>query len=464
MAKKPTVENTNFNVNEAKIEQIDVEAFLDKYMKLYSAHSNVRGLPFIGDGFKDAQRKAMWGMLKRGVDAKKISVERVSSLCAAETDYHHGVGSMQGTIVGLAQDFAGSNNLNLLVPDGQFGSRRSHGASAARYIETMIHQNFRMIFRKEDDTILEQRCVGELKIEPKYFIPLLPMTLINGAEGMGTGHSTHIFSYSPKVVRENIIKVLSGHTLTDHVMVPTWKDFIGKVTKDRETGQVTVTGDYKLENTTTLRVTELPVGVSCDAYEAVLNKLEDQERDAPIKSWKNASDNTGFDFIVTIPRTTSYLDRAELIKIFKLTSRDTENFTMWGTDGLIKKYRSAEHVLTEFVEWRLLRYEERRQKLMSDTQHQIDWLIELMRFITFYLNSVQLFKNTGKAELIKLLEDAKFTDVDKLLSQQIWSLTKDRISDLEQKLETEREKLSKLQSSTPVEMYKKELGEMKLDF
>lgn len=44
------------------------------------------------------------------------------------------------TIVRLAQDFVGSNNLNLLLPLGQFGTRLAGGedAASARYIYTSL--------------------------------------------------------------------------------------------------------------------------------------------------------------------------------------------------------------------------------------------------------------------------------------------------------------------------------------
>lgn len=459
MAKTTKDTAPDYGLNAAKLTEFSVEEFFDDSLRLYSAQSNVRGIPFIGDGFKEAQRKAMWGMLSRGENASFDTVERVSSYCAAETDYHHGVGSMQGTLVGLAQDFAGSNNVNFLVPKGQFGSRRSHGASAPRYIKTTLHSNFRAIFRKEDDVILERKTVGDLKIEPKYFIPLLPTVLLNGAEGMGTGHSTHIFCYSVADIKNAVLQVLDGKVLTPGALVPSWNGFTGKVERDKETGQVTVTGDYRIENTTTIVVHELPAGVQSDAYEAHLWKLQDK---GAIRSFKNASDDTGFDFIITVPRATQYLSRDELLKLLKLESRDTENYTVWGPDGKIKKYKNAEELLVEFVIWRLERYEERRQKHIEITKTQIEWLNELIRFIAFYLENVQKFRDIPKSEMIKMLVEAKFENYDKLLGMPIWSLTRDRIAEKNLELENEKTKLAKLEADNANDMYARELKELKL--
>lgn len=457
MAKKD--ELLDYGLNQGKLTEFSVEEFFNESLRLYSAHSNVRGLPFIGDGFKEAQRKAMWGMLNRGENAGKISVERVASSCAADTDYHHGVGSMMGTIINLAQDFAGSNNLNFLVPNGQFGSRRSHGASAPRYLETKLHDNFRKIFLKDDDILLEQKVAGDFKIEPKYFIPLLPVVLINGAEGMGTGHSTHIFSYSAKDIKDAVLRVVEGKELEARKLTPSWNDFVGTVKRDKDSGQIVVTGKFVKENTTTIRVTELPVGTQSDQYEAHLWKLIDK---GLVKSFKNASDDTGFDFIISVPRTTSFKSDEELMKMLKLETRDSENYTVWGPDGKIKKYETAEELLIDFVVWRLERYEERRLKQIEITTEQIRWLEELIRFIAFYLENVQKFRNIPKAEMVDILIEAKFVDYDRLLGMPIYSLTRDRIEDIKLKLQGEREKLAKLQADNATAMYERELKELKL--
>lgn len=450
----------DYGINSAKTEVIAAHEFFNDYLRLYSAHSNVRGIPFIGDGFKEAQRKAIWGMKARGENAGLVTIERVSSHCANVTDYHHGTGSMEGTLVGLAQDFAGSNNVNFLVPEGQFGSRKSHGAAASRYIETTLHANFRKIFKREDDEILVQKKTGEgVLIEPKYFIPLLPVVLLNGAEGMGTGHATHIFCYSAEDLKKATLKVLDGKELKDHELVPSWNGFKGKVERDVTNGQVKVTGDFEIVNSTEIKVKELPVGMQSDKYEEILFGLEDK---GLIKSFKDASDENGFDFVVKVPRTTSYLDRAELLKIFKLEARDTENLTVWNPKGFIQKYESTEKLLADFVAWRLERYEDRRQRHIVLTRELISWLEEVIRFIDFYLANTDKFRNLKRDDAIKLLVDNEFTQSERLLSMQIWSLTRDRIDENLEKLKGERLKLEKLEKDTPVEMYRRELKELKL--
>ena len=308
--------------------------------------------------------------------------------------------------------------------------------------------------------ILEQKKVGDFKIEPKYFIPLLPVVLLNGAEGMGTGHATHIFQYSVKDLKDAILKELDGKPLPDHTLVPSWKDFKGTVTRNKTSGRVTVVGDFKTVNSTEIRVTELPVGMQSDKYEELLFKLEDK---GVVRRFKNASDDNGFEFILSVPHTTTYKPREELLKVLKLVSNDTENLTLWGIDGFITKYRSVEHVVSDFVKWRLARYEERRKKQIEITEAEILWLNEAMRFILFYLSNVGLFKDTGKQDLLNLLVKEKFSDPDRLLSMPIWSLTKDRIAELAKKLETEEAKLAAYQKDTADKLYRRELAALKLE-
>jgi len=457
MAKKKE-DLLDYGLNASKLTQFSVEEFFDDSLRLYSAHSNVRGIPFIGDGFKEAQRKAMWGMLDRGESASIISVERVSASVASVTDYHHGIGSMQGTIVGLAQEFAGSNNVNFLVPDGQFGIRGAHAASAPRYIQTTLHENFRKIFKKDDDILLVQKKVGDLKIEPKFFIPMLPVVLLNGAEGMGTGHSTHIFCYKPDDLKSCITDVLAGKKLAVRRLTPWWRGFNGIVERDAVTGQVIVKGDFAIDNSTKIRITELPVGVQTEAYEDHLWKLVDK---GVIKRFKNESDKNGFDIIIEAPRTTTMRPKEELMKLLKLEARDSENFTVWGPDGNIKKYDSAEHLLTEWVTWRLAQFEHRRVAHIKQTEETIRFTEESIRFINFYLANVEKFRGCKKEEMIASLVAEKFTDYNSLLSLPIWSLTAERIAALAQKLAKEQEKLSQLQGDTANAMFNRELKDVK---
>jgi DNA topoisomerase-2 len=436
------------------IRRIAARNFVNTAFKEFSLYDNVRSIPKLTDGLKPSQRKAIHGTQVRGENAGLLSVERLSAHCAASTDYHHGVGSMQSTIIGLANKYAGSNNMNLFEPEGQFGSRLTADPAAARYIETKLTPYFRMLFPKADDCILEYNQTDGEKIEPVTYLPLLPITLVNGAQGTGTGHACLVMAYNPKEIAAACLAVLQGKNLTNGGLTPWYKGFKGSIERNQINGQVVITGKMEVVNTTTIKISELPIGVYLDQYKEHLNKLEDEEF---IKDYEDRSTEDGFDFTVIVPRTTSALPLEELYKKFKLVARDTENFTLWGIDGILRRMQYAEEVVNEFVTWRSSMFEIRRQKLIDVAKADIAWASERIRFINFYLKNTNLFKNTGKKDLIELLISNKFTEYERLLAMSIWNLTKDKISELEKELLGFKDHLASLEKDTADKMYSREL-------
>ena len=463
---------TQYNISATAT--IEAKDFIDDGLRMYSAHSNVRGIPFMCDGFKQAQRKAIYGFLCRGENEKADTVERLAARAASDTDYHHGVGSLEGTIVCLAQNFPGSNNVNLIEPFGQFGSRLSRRPASSRYIKAKLSPNFRKLFRKEDDLITEHHYSNGDKIEPKYFIPLLPISLINGAEGMGTGHATYIMGYNPKDIQAAINQVLKGKKLTRGKLVPWYNGFKGTIERDPTTNQIITTGVYEAipgkRGSLEIKILELPIGAENDKYEAHLHSLMENKvnkagkviASAIVADFENSSEEGGWDISIQISRSSGELTEADIIRHFKLISRETENLTLWNTKGELKRYDYVEDIIEEFVEWRIEKYEVRRQALIGVVEAEILKIDERIRFINFYLSHTDAFRSLKKAELMDLLAKNDFTTVDTLLSMPIWNLTRDKIEALEADLEKEIKKLEDLNATTADAMYGKELTEIKL--
>lgn len=441
--------------------EISASEFMDDKLRLYSAHSNVRGIPFIGDGFKQAHRKAVWGMLKRGENADKDTVERIAAASASSTDYHHGVGSLEGTIVGLAQSFPGSNNLPLFEAHGQFGSRLNRQPSASRYIKTKLSPIFRQLFRKEDDLIFDHVLSQGMVVEPKFFTPLLPLVLVNGAEGMGTGHSTYILSYNPDDLKSAILKLLDDKKLKPNSLLPWWRGFNGTVSRDAETGQVVIEGKYEIKSSRVplISITELPIEAQSDSYTSHLQKLEDK---GIIDDFDNLSDKTGFEFNVRVPRATLALSDEALKKHFKLVSRVTENLTVWNGEGVLTRFENVEQLLEHWVEWRIERFEDRRLASIDKINADIVWANLKIRFIRFYLANYKFFRDTPNKELIARLLDEGFDRHDELLAMPMRNLTHDKIKELEKNVDDLKLDLAALKADTAKEMFKRELKELKL--
>ena len=460
MATKKQTPNFNDSTKRSR-RSIRVKDYINTALKTFSLYDNVRSIPPITDGLKPSQRKSLYGTQVRGENAGFLNVERLSSFIAAATDYHHGTGSLETTVAGMgATKYPGSNNMNLFVPEGQFGSRLTPTPGAGRYIETKLSPYFRELFKKEDDIILEHHYTDGDKIEPINYLPILPVMLINGASGTGTGHACEIMSYHPEQIRDACVAVLQGKKLKQRALVPWFRGFHGVVSRNPETGQVTTKGILEVVNTTTIKITELPVGVFLDSYKEHLNKLEES---GVIKDYEDSSVEEGFEFTVRVPRTTTELPLDQLYTLFKMYGRNTENFTVWNVNGVLQRFESAEDIITEFVNWRVTKYEARRQKLISNTQEAIDWTSEKIRFIKYYLKNTQMFSKTSKKDLIDILVGENFQNYEKLLSMPIWSLTKDRIADLEKELDELNGEIKKLQGFTAQEMYARELKAFKYD-
>lgn len=443
------------------ISEISASKFMDEKLRLYSAHSNVRGIPFIGDGFKQAHRKAVWGMMKRGENAGLDTVERIAAAAASTTDYHHGVGSLEGTIVGLAQDFAGSNNVPLFGYQGQVGSRLNRQFAAGRYIKAKLSPIFRQLIRKEDDLIFDHVMSNGMAVEPKYFMPILPLVLVNGAEGMGTGHSTFIMSYNPDDLKQSILKLLDGKKLKPNSLLPWWRGFNGTVSRDSETGQIVIEGAYTIKDgrSPTITITELPIGMQSDQYEAHLQKLEDK---GIITDYDNLSDKKGFEFVVRVPRVATMLSDEEIKKTFKLVARESENLTVWNGEGILTRFENVEALLEHWTEWRTARYEDRRLAMIDKVNADIVWAGLKIRFIKFYLANYKFFRDTPNKELVARLISEGFDRHDELLGMPMRNLTHDKIKELEKDVEDLKLDLAALKGDTAVEMFKRELKELKL--
>ena len=203
------------------------------------------------------------------------------------------------TIVNLAQDYVGSNNLNLLLPNGQYGTRDQGGKdhASARYIFTEPAPITRALFHPSDDPLLNYLKEDNDVIEPEYYMPVIPLLLINGTEGIGTGecilrpivivHSTHpegwstsVPSYNPTEIVANIRRLMAGEEQVP--MLPWWRGFKGTIRKTGE-HKYDVTGVVRKVNDTTVEVTELPIHKWTQTYKAELEIMIGEKGEGAVK-------------------------------------------------------------------------------------------------------------------------------------------------------------------------------------
>lgn len=203
---------------------IKVSDFVNKELILFSMADNARSIPSMVDGLKPGQRKILFSCFKRKLKGE-IKVAQLSGYVAEHSAYHHGEASLCSTIIGMAQNFVGSNNINLLSPNGQFGTRLQGGkdAASARYVFTSLTSFARLLFRQEDSDLLNYLNDDGQSIEPQWYMPILPMVLVNGGEGIGTGWSTFIPNYNPRDLVNNLGRMMDN--LTPEPMHPWYNGF-----------------------------------------------------------------------------------------------------------------------------------------------------------------------------------------------------------------------------------------------
>ena len=230
--------------------EVPIPTFINKELIHFSYDDCDRSIPSVCDGLKPSQRKVLYGSFLKKIYLPKdeVRVSQLASYISEKTCYHHGEASVIGTIVKMAQNFVGANNINLLFPNGQFGTRLVSGGSdhaSARYINTYIEELTRLLFRYDDDAILNLLNDDGTLIEPEWFIPILPMVLVNGCKGIGTGFSTTVPQFNPKEIVHNLLKMMDDKTdLID--MKPWYKGYKGTILNSNKVGSYLIYGKYQL--------------------------------------------------------------------------------------------------------------------------------------------------------------------------------------------------------------------------
>merc|ERR1719193_1696469 len=275
--------------------------FINKELVLFSNMDNERSIPSLVDGFKPGQRKVMYTCLKENLSKKEIKVAQLAGKVAEKSAYHHGEVSLMGTIIGLAHNFIGSNNINLLQPIGQFGTRLSGGKDSAspRYIFTQMSPLARHIFHENDEPLLKNNYDDNLKIEPEWYIPIIPMVLVNGADGIGTGWMTKMPNFNPREIVANIRRLIRGDELK--VMKPWFKGFKGTI-EPLDDQRFVVNGEIATLSDTKLEITELPVRTWTSAYKEMLETMLQGNEKTPslMQDYKDYNTDKTVKFIISM--------------------------------------------------------------------------------------------------------------------------------------------------------------------
>jgi DNA topoisomerase II len=424
---------------------------INKELIHFSMYDVLRSIPSICDGLKPSQRKVIYTLFKKNYK-KEIKVAQLGAAVAETTSYHHGEQSLYGTIVNLAQNYTGSNNINLLKPNGQFGSRLNNGRDAAspRYIYTELSNITTHLFHTHDNHILNYLQDDGQSIEPIYYVPILPIVLLNGAQGIGTGYSTNIPCFNPNDVVLNIKNYLNGKPLKK--FIPWYNGFTGNIIED-ENNNFLMKGVYHIVNDTSLKITDIPVGISIDDYKDFLDSLIDDNKYG-IVNFKNNSTETIIDFTLKFNNKNSLnnlLSNEDIYKYLKLTKNiSTKNFHLLNQYGSITKYDNAEDILISFVKLRLEFNQKRKSYLIDTYSLDLNILNNKIRFLTEIINGDLIVYKKSKNELNDILLKKSYNQIDDtynyLISMPIYSFTNEKLDDLYKKKNTLEYNLKEIQN------------------
>ena len=211
---------------------VQYEQFINREMIHFSTYDCARSIPNMVDGLKISLRKILYSAFKRKLTSE-IKVAQFSGYVSEHSAYHHGEASLNGAIVNMAQNYVGSNNINLLLPNGQFGTRLHGGDDSAseRYIFTQLNPLTRFIFPDVDDAVLNYLNDDGTLVEPEYYVPIIPFALINGISGIGTGFSCNIAPYNPKQIIQCLQNMLKNESIESIEFVPYYEGFKGTIRK-----------------------------------------------------------------------------------------------------------------------------------------------------------------------------------------------------------------------------------------
>jgi len=437
-----------------------IKDFLNEEYKDFSLYTiEQRAIPSVIDGFKPTARKivacsiSIW---KNGTE-KPLKVFQLVGQVASTMHYHHGNSSAESAVITLAQKF--KNNLPLLDEVGQFGSIRSPDPGAARYIGTKLTKVFNLIY-KDNDLVSYKYDEGD-KIEPNYYLPIIPMVLINGSSGIAVGFSSNILNRNPSDITNACLNILNDKKF--YKIKPFNNYFSGEYKNDPENNKRwIIRGKYTVENTSTIKIVELPPSMTYEKYEKVLDKLVENRHIASYTD--NCKDNIDYTIKFNREKLAS-LTEDEIFNLLKLEESETEMFSTLDEYGKLKIFESAEDIIYYFVNFRLNFYIKRKNSLIDKLNHELKIIANKAKFIKTIIDNKLSINNRKKDDICNDIEKLSLDKIegswDYLLRLPIYSLTKELYDKLKDDFKFKIEELDKLKKKDPKSMYIEDLEELK---
>ena len=455
---------------------ISYEDFVNRELIHFSKYDCDRSIANMMDGLKISLRKILFSTFKRRLTSE-IKVAQLSGYVSEHSGYHHGEASLNGGIIGMAQNFVGSNNINLLVPNGQFGTRLAGGKDSAseRYIFTYLNTITRHIFSEHDDAILDYLDDDGQSVEPVYYVPIIPMILINGSEGIGTGFSSKILPYKPTDIIEWLEHKIRTNEGSGVEFLPYYHGFKGSIVKLSE-HKFLVKGCYKILSDTCIEVTELPVGHWTDDFKSHIESLMDekgQKKAGIVKDYNDNSTDTTVNFVIHFNKGAmdklqqKYDDNcSHLEKQLKLvTTLSSTNMHLFNSDDKLHKYNTVEEILEDYFKTRLGVYIKRKQHQLKILKSECDILKNKVKYITELLHDTIDLRKKKLGEINDMLEGKGYMMKDDsykyLIKMPMDSVSEENVESLIHEMETKQKEYDDLMATREQEIWLHELQKLR---
>ena len=474
------------NVLNTEQKEITYVDFVDKEMKHFSKYDCDRSIPNMVDGWKISTRKIIYSCFKRNL-VNEIKVAQLAGYVSEHSGYHHGEMSLIKGIIGMAQEYVGSNNVACLMPNGQFGTRLLGGKDHAseRYIFTALNPITKFIFRDEDKEILKYNDDDGQKVEPEYYLPIIPYVLVNGGKGIGTGFSYEGLSYNMKDIIKYLLNKITGKK--NNVKIePYYENFTGKIIKNyKNANKYLIKGKYEIISCDTIKVTELPIGCWTTDYNDFLESLmtdktkSGKKKKPIIKKKTDLCTDVQIEFILKFyPGILSSLISKQydehinmLEKTLNLTTtKSTTNMNLFTEKHKLKKYNNIYDIINDFMKIRLKGYADRKAHQIKKLEYEAILLTNKARFILEQCEDTIDLRKKKKTAVIELLKSRDYDVVDNdkeykyLRTMKIEHVEEENMQKLLKERDDKLKELDILKQTALTDIWKKELNELDKQF
>ena len=455
-----TLENTN----------IPYSDFINKDLIHFSNSDNIRSIPRLEDFLKPSQRKVLWSCFQKNLK-KDVKVSQLSGYISEKSAYHHGEMSLNMTIINMAQNYVGTNNINLLFPSGQFGTRRQNGKDSAscRYIFTRLEEIAYALFNEADNKLLNYLDDDGQSIEPEFYMPILPL-LFNGSIGIGTGYSTFIPQYNPLDILHNIKQLLKDKSMKE--IHPWYKGYTGTIEYDGDKSYTSY-GVYEKISKKKYTITELPIGKSIEEYEEFLENNTIGNKQTKVKNpfilnYNKYSTDIQIHYDIEFKEP---IEESNIINKLNLSkSLSINNMVLYDTNDKLKKYENVNEIIAEFYVKRLHYYTLRKEYLMQKLQKEYDILSAKARFIQEFIDKKIKIINVKYDIILQTLEERNYPKFGKdfdsdenktydyLINMSFRTLTEEKIKELNENAEHKLAELNDITNKSNKDLWNADLN------